>query len=229
MSTTAKDLIQAAAASRTANDPDKLWTPAELIGVVGRKVRSLYSRASRVNPWYFSKVTNVTPDGTVWALPTDAIVPLHFYGGGDAGTGAAAVLGGGTDPDADEVSLVLINDLDAELAPRVYQLGRSLYSPGGASDPSASVNGDKLNIVHSFMHAALDATAAWDAAANTLDASWPEHFNDLLILRLQRYIALKDGRQGDIEGIEDEYALVLADFDQELEDALTARSARHSS
>ncbi len=227
MATTAKDIIQAAFAGRTANDPDVLATKIELIGVLSRKLLSLYSHASRLNPWYFVKVTNVTPDGTKWARPTDATSLLWAYGGGNAGTGASAVLGGGTDPNTHRVHIVPFRDLAAELPPRVYQMGRDFFPTGHASDPSPNANGDKLNFVHSFRHAALDLTKSWDAAENTLHSSWPEHHNDLLVLPLQRYLAIKDGRQaGELVALDAEYQAQLKVFESELDMDLQGKSTR---
>lgn len=174
MSTTAKDIIEAAYARRTANHPEKLATKSELISVLSRFLQRISADVAKVNPWYFSTQEDVTGSSGVWDRPASAVVVMHVENA--SGT---------------EVSIVPFRQRDAEMAPRIYPLGRTFKTVGEASDPSGS---DVLTFTFSERLDALDSTAQWDAAANTLADTWPEHHNDLLADHLAAYLAIKDGR-----------------------------------
>jgi hypothetical protein len=187
MATTCRTLIEAAWNSSAANDPDTLATKSELIGVIDRRLKQLYIIAARYNPFFFGTTSSVTGDGTKWARPTDAELVITAYGDGTAGGGGDAKLTG-----TPEVSIVPFNDQDSELSPKIYQLGRDYYSAGSASDPSASTDGDKIKFYYAKQPADLDPSLDWEHATNTLATDWPEQFNDLLVLHLAYYMALKD-------------------------------------
>lgn len=189
MTTTAKALRDAAYSRSAANDPDKLATDFELIGVIDRRLKQIYSFAARNNPFYFGQGTSVTGDATKWPRPTAAELVFKVEADGPAGTGVDRKI---TTVGA-EVSIVPFEDREAEMAPRVYPLGRAYYSVGiAATDPSASVNGDKLKFYYSRRHADLNPALPPTDAANTLDADWPEQFNDLIVLHLAKYLNVKD-------------------------------------
>lgn len=213
MATTAKDLIQPALAARTANDPGKLAGTSELIRRLSSRLRLLYAEANRTNPWYFATSLNVSPSASRWARPAGSAV-LRVYDTGSA------------DPVDGRVYIVSLHDVEAELAPRIYPLGRDYYSVGRSGDPDAS--GDSLTFVMARLHAALDPTAAWDAAANTLEGAWPEHHNDLLITFLELYLARKDGRQADVAVLEPEYGELLAGFLEEIANDVSNPSVRNA-
>lgn len=189
MTTTAKKLIEAAYARSSANDPDKLATDSELIAVIDRRLKHIYSFAARRNPFYFGETASVVGDGTKWPRPTNAELIFKVEADGAAGTGAdRKIMTVGA-----EVHIVPFEDREAEHAPRVYQLGRAYYSVSlAATDPSASVNGDKIKFFSARRHASLDPALPSDDAANTLEADWPETFNDLLSLHIAKYLNIKD-------------------------------------
>lgn len=225
MSTTIKKLIDAAYAQSSANDPGKIATDAELIMLVDRRCKRLYSRAARKNPWYFGASANVAGDGVKWPRPATAELVFRAESAGGAGSGAnkkiAAV---GT-----EVSVVPFDDRDAELAPRIYPLGRAYYTVGiAATDPDVSANGDLLKFFFSRRHADFDPLLASDHATNTLEADWPEQFNDLFVLHIGRYLSRKDVMrdQGEYGALSDELKDVEALFEEHLEHELLAMKAR---
>lgn len=184
MTTTAKDLIQRAFARSTKNDPDKLANRKELIRALSDYVRGLYIDVAEVDEEFFQTSSAVTGVSGVWALPSTMIQPFVVL-----------------DADGDEVAVVPFRDQDAEIAPRVYQRGRSLYTVGETDDPATAA---VLTIYGSLKHPALDPDAAWDAAGNTLDSSWPEDHNEILVCELARYLAFKGGRPDEAKALEGE-------------------------
>lgn len=185
MATTCKTLIEGAYARSTANDPNRLATNAELIGVIDRRLKSIYSFAARRNPFYFGDTSMVVGDGSKWPRPANAelMIRVESAGGGVAKKIAAQ----GT-----EIAVVPFEDRNAEYSPKVYELGRGYYSVGGAADPDAGATGDTLAFFYSRRHPDLDPTKPTDDPTNTLEADWPEQFNDLIVLHLAKYLSLKD-------------------------------------
>lgn len=214
MATTCKLIIESAWARRTANDPDKLATGKELVRVIDRKLKQVYAKVGKVSRRFFATTSNVTPDGTKWVRPSDAIAVLWVESGGAAGTGADRKI----TPNGTRVYITPFSNRDAEVSPRIYPLGRNYLTEGGASNPSASANGDVLTFTYAKRHPDLAPDSATDASANTLDSTWPEHYNDILIAHVARYLAIKDGRP----------ATELTPLDieiKELEDLLLAEAA----
>ncbi|HET7322210.1 MAG TPA: hypothetical protein VFI96_06920 [Longimicrobiaceae bacterium] len=219
MATTCKTLIEAAWARRTANDPDTLGTEAELIGVIDRVIKALYALAADVNPYYFGKTASVEGNGSVWPIPSEAVRIFKAVADGASGTGVdrkITTLG-------QRVSIMRFIDQTGEIAPAIYRFGSGYYSPGRAAsgnalaDPSPSVNGDKIKLFYSKRHPDLDATAQPDAAANTLDSTWPEHYNDLLVIPQARYLAIKDGREAtEVQALDAEYEALERQFVSDL-------------
>lgn len=206
MATTAKDLIEAAWGRSTANDPISLATRKELIGALQRKLKQVYSLAIRRNPFYFAKSSNVVGAASKYAVPTDAeaVIAIEDATGG-------------------RVHIVPFFDKKGEQPPRVYRLGRDYISVGEASDPGAA---DTLTFVYGYLHADLDPEAAWDDAANTLEADWPEQFNDIMVVDLAQYLAIKDGVRGDLNALAHEEEKIMAVFEDHLDHAYQGTVAR---
>lgn len=198
MATTCKQIIEAAYARSTFNDPDKLATNAELVGVVDRRLKQLYSVVARENPLYFGKrsaatVASQRSGETVfsWARPSDAELIFRLEAGAP---GTAGVLTAGK-----EIHIVPFEDQAAEMSPKVYEFGQRYYSPDGSGDPEPSATGDTVVFFYSKRHPDLDSSVATDHASNTLDGSWPEQFNDLVVLHVARYLATKDQRGEEVQ------------------------------
>lgn len=181
MTTTAKDLIQRAFGKRTANDPDRLASRPEMIRALSDYIRQLYVEVAELDEEFFPTSSDVTGVAGVWAIPSTIIAVFRVL-----------------DANGDEVSIVPFRDPDADVAPRVYQRGTNLYTVGETGDPATTA---VLTLHGTLVHPELDQTALWDATANTLDASWPERHNELLVRELARYLAFKGGRAAEAESL----------------------------
>jgi hypothetical protein len=192
MATSSKTLIDAAFARSTFNDPGKLANDPELIAVIDRRVKQLYSLASGINPTFFGDQDDVTGVGGAFAIPTDAEMVLRIE-----------------EADGTEVNIVPFEDRTNDLAPRVYQFGSSYYTVGAAGDPGDT---DTLTFFFSKRHPDLNPTLAAAHATNNLDASWPQSFNDLIVLHLSKYLAVKDSRSEEVPQLEKEETALLQVF-----------------
>lgn len=183
MAVTAKEIINRAFGRRTANDPGKLATPKELVGVLSDTIRQLYAQVAAVGPRYFAAVSALTgPTGGKWPMPADAIVVWRAE-----------------DSTGKEVKIVDIGDKDAESPPRIFEIRPGFYSVGYvptaaeiADGMAADPTNGTLKFYYAKQHPPLDT--ALDPAAITLDASWPPQHNDILVDELAYYLAVKDGR-----------------------------------
>ncbi len=229
MPTTARVLIDAARARNVANDTSLAQDP-ELIRELDLRLKELYSFAARKAPLYFGAAASVAGDATKWPRTAGAELVFRVEADGAAGTGVDRKI----QTVGAKVHLVPLDDRQAELAPRVYALGRAYYSVGvAATDPSASVNGDKLKFFYSRLHPNLDPALAATHATNTLEADWPEQHNNLLIVYLAKFLSLKDAARSDSEyqALEKEEARLYRIFEAHLEHenyALTSRFAQIS-
>lgn len=173
---TPRDLIEAAYAKSTKNAPGTIATEStELLNLVNRMVRKFYIIAARVNPVYFASTTQVAAPGaaTPWDRPEGAESIFRIESGGS------------------EVVVVPFDDRTAEEGiAAVYRIGKQFYEAGNANDPDPS--SDALDFW--FSKRPTDA-ANLDA---TLDSSWEEQFNEMLVLELAIYLANKDGRADEI-------------------------------
>ncbi|UCC92569.1 MAG: hypothetical protein JSW25_07845 [Thermoplasmata archaeon] len=183
VTTTPQDIFESAYAKSTKNNPGAIATDAtELLNLVNRIIRKMYVVAARVNPGYFGVITQVSAPGTglPWARPegAESVFRIETVGGA-------------------EVVVVPYDDRVAEEnTPAVYRIGKNYYAAGNASDPDPST--DALN----FWTSKRPTDAA--LTTSTIDSTWEEQFNELLILEVALYLAKKDGRG-------DEVALFEAD------------------
>lgn len=172
MSTTPQQILNGAYGKSTKNQPGTIATEAtELLAVVTRALRGLYAAAARVSPSFFGIVVTVPKDAgtSSWPRPTDAESVFR------------AEL-----PDGSPVAIVPFDDRTVESAlPSIYPMGSSYYPAGLPTDPA----GD-LRLYYSKLP---DAPAG---LATTIDGTWPEQFNELLILETAIYLATKDGGSG---------------------------------
>src|SRR5690606_41849237 len=72
VTTTPQDIIEAAYAKSKFNIPGTIASESELLELVGRSLRGLYSFAARTNPYFFGKTKDVTFSAPGWAMPDDA-------------------------------------------------------------------------------------------------------------------------------------------------------------
>ena len=170
---TPREIITAAYAKSTKNQPEEIATnETELLEVVNRKVRSLFSPAATVNPLAFGKTDTMTWGGTAYPRPTDAESVFRIE---NAGAKVHIV-------PFDDRGLMGTQDA-------VYVLGTNYYVASGlAGNPALTAWYSKT------------PTDAADIDA-TIDASWPETFNNLIVLDVALYLAEKDGRDEELPGL----------------------------
>lgn len=199
MSTTVQDLIDRALQRSSFNDSG-IATDAEFIRQVDMGLKIAYQRAFTVQveaglePNYYGKLGSMVGSAGVFTPPADAIAVYHIQ-----------------EADGTEVRVVNQNDADAELAPRLYRRGVAFNTPGATDDPGAT---DTLTIWYAQTHPDLDDTLATTHATNTLDASWRESHNSLLVADLCAFLAQKDGRDVEFQQYQQEVASLWNLFDQ---------------
>lgn len=187
---TLRQLIDAAYSRSTFNDPDKLATDRELAAVIDRRFKEMFSIAAGINPYYFGKRSTVEGVAGEWSRPVDAEMI------------ARVEMADGT-----EVTVVPFEDKEAELPPCVYAFGRKYYKT-----PESTALPDTATLT--FFYSKSPATMS--TAADELDADWPEQFNDLIVLHVARYLAVKDQRVEEVQLFDAELASLLQSFQRHL-------------
>lgn len=169
---TAQQIIEAAYARSTANDPGKLATDGEMISVLDRLFQALYAVRAAAEPSGALARANLAAlagSPASATLPTDMIDLRRVQRNSDSA----------------KVNVIPVEEIDRSwhLAPAIYRQGNSVVSRGGAGDPVA---GDTLTIFH------LDAPATITALVSVLDARFPVRHHELLVVELAIYLATKD-------------------------------------
>jgi hypothetical protein len=188
--TTVQQIIEGAFSRSTANDPGKLATEGELLGVCNRIYQALFALAAAAAPEKFvSRVTaNLAGAPASAALTTDVIDIRRVQN----------ALGG-------KVNVIPVEEIDRgwHLAPAIYRQGGFLVSRGNTGDP---VVGDVLTVWQ------LDAPADLTGLASVLDVRYPTRHVELIIDYLAIYLSTKDeGRDAN------EFAALLKVRDMNLE------------
>ena len=188
VTTTPRDIIVSAYAKSMKNKPGTIATEStELLQLVIRALRGLYSVAARVNPTFFAESADVTLGSSVWARPetSESIYRIERVSGTTGGTGNAG----------DEVVVVPFDDKKAEEGLNaVYEFGQKFYSAGNSLDPT----GGDLKFYYSKRPT---DPATLDTA---LDALWQESYDELLILETAIYLAMKDTRAEEVKDLKGE-------------------------
>ena len=193
VTTTPRDILLAAYGKSTQNLPGDIATEAaELLQVVIRAMRGIYAAAARVNPYFFAEIRpDVAYDASRggWPRPEAAESVFRIEGQGSPG---------GRVPAGTEVVVVPLEDRTAEVGlPAVYRLGQVYRPAGNPADPNEN---DALT----FMYAKRpDDPAGLDSP---LDPLWTEQFNELLVLEVAIYLALKDERMEEVQALKQERA-----------------------
>lgn len=183
VTTTPQDIIEAAYAKSKFNIPGTIASESELLELVGRSLRGLYSFAARINPYFFGKTQDVTFSAPGWAMPDDA---EHIFRIESAGGGGANV------PARTRVWVVPFEDPKANgTKPSVYFFGGVFHPAGNPPDPNPST---QLRFYYS------KRPDMPTSLSSPLDPLWREQFNELLILEVAIYLALKDGGDGSRAG-----------------------------
>jgi len=179
MATQVQDILDAAFGKSTKNKAGQIATAAtELLGVVKRALYRYFAVIARTNPWMIATEATVGFAAGGWARPTAAQMILRIE-----------------ETDGTEVVVVPLTDKIAEASlPALYRLGRTFFPAGNANDPTS---GDLDFIYARFPTAPTLLT-------DSIDALWPEEFNECLIHDLALYLATKDGRNDELPGLESE-------------------------
>jgi hypothetical protein len=181
MPTNCRTLIEAAYSRSTFNDPEKLATKSELIGVIDRRMKQLYSVIARENPTYFGTRATMSSTNGTWERPNNPPAELIHRVETSDGT---------------QVHITPFDDRKGEQPPAVYQYGQQYHTVGRTNDPAQNA---ALTFFYSKRHPDLDPDKTPEHQDNQLDPMWPEQFNDLVVLHVARYLATKDGREGEIQ------------------------------
>lgn len=191
VTTKPRDIIEAAYAKSLKNRPGAIASESgELLQLVIRSMRGLYAFAARINPLFFAESAVVAQAAGAWPRPQNAEAVFRIE------TGAGV-----------EVVVVPFDDRRAEPGiGAVYEFGQK-YMPASAGAP------DPGNVPLTFYYAKRPTDPAnLDA---TIDAMWTEQFNELLILEVAIYLALKDGRADEVGALKadrDRWANLFAAF-----------------
>jgi len=189
MSTVAQDLVVAAIGRSSKNKGEILANNAsELLALIARLQQAAFSLAATVNYTVFAGFLDVAaqaesggPEDVGWLVPPDAecvfrIERLHTTEGGTGGKG-------------DQITEVMFDDRAAEPGkPCVYRLGGIYLPAGNAPDPT----GGDIRFYYSRV------PVAPTTIDDTLDAQWPDRFDNLLITQIALYLAKKDGRTDEV-------------------------------
>lgn len=168
--TTVQQIIEAAYARSTDNDPGKLAVDAELIAHLNRDYRARFALWSlKAGDAAIASVPLVLAGvPAVATLPTDIIDIDRIE-----------------DVSGNKINLIPINEKNRawHLAPAVYRQGLSVISRMQAGDPGL---GQTLVLFHN------DSPAALANLTDVLDARYPARFELLLVLGLAIYLDTKD-------------------------------------
>lgn len=165
---TPQDVLTAAYAKSKKNQPGKIANEAfELLGVVNRAMMAFFIYAARVNPYYYMGKKTVSFADGGWPAPvlSEALFLIEKSGS--------------------EVIVVPIEDKKAETArAAVYRDGQVYYGAGNTLDPSS---GDL-----DFIFSRTPVNAANLGA--TIDEAFPVSYQELPVLEVSIYLAIKDSR-----------------------------------
>lgn len=175
--TTAQNIIDWAYGKSLKNRPGDIATAGtELLNLVVRSMHGLYAYAARVNPVFFAETAAVTYVAPGWARPPLAESVIRIEDG-----------------TLREVVVVPYDQRNAEPGkPALWRFGQ-IYRPATLAAPNPQTG------TLTFFYAKRPTTPATVNA--TLDPLWTEQFNELLVLEMAIYLALKDGRGEEVPGL----------------------------
>jgi hypothetical protein len=182
----------------------------ELLPLLNRTLRGLFAEGARVNRRIFTQRLTVPVSSGTWPRPAAAEVVLQIEGGSGSGVEGTKVIE--VPYDQQHVDLH---------RPAVFVLGQRYYSRGTPADPAGG------SLI--FYYSARPATVA--SLTAPIDPLWPSQFDQLLVLEVARYLAVKDGgekRAQEIAAFESEYQREHARYVAWLEHESTTEVKTHS-
>ena len=183
VTTIVQDILDGAYSKSTQNQPGQIATESvELVELVTRLLRGLYSFAAAINPIHFAVKVPVTGVASVWARPENAEAVIRIE------TLAFA-----------EVSIVPYDDRLADNPnPSVYEFARVFTASEGQTTPPAPT------VVLDFWCSKRPVDPSPFTTSGVLDPDWQEDFNELLVLEVAIFLAIKDGRAAEAEQLKQE-------------------------
>lgn len=176
MATTPRDIIVAAYATNAANQPGAITTDeTELLDLVNRLVRALFSEAASINPTYFGKraTVNAATPNAGWPVPADAEAVFRVETPGGVNVWVVPYDDRALDPDRITV----------------FFLGRRYWPAGNVNDVTS---GDLV-----FWYARQPVDAA--TIDSVIDPDFPDGMVGVLIGLVALYLDIKDRRLQDAE------------------------------
>lgn len=188
---TPQDVLNQAYAKSLKNQPGFIANEAtELLAQVNRALRALYSIAASINPTFFGKSADMSEAGQTWLEPDDAESVYYM----EEKSGGA------------EVIVVPVNEQDVEPGKKaVYSVGR-VFRASSTNPPSA--------VVTAYYSKKSEIAAS---LSTPLDQTWDEGHNELLVLELALFLAIKDGRAEELGGLAQQRNMELRRFVTRLE------------
>ena len=180
VTTTPEQILAWAYAKSTKNKPGSIASESgELLQVVTRAMRGLFAFAARINPTFFAESAAVAFLSPGWARPQTAEVVFRIE-----------------DATFVEVAVVPFDQRKAEPGmPAVYSYGQ-VYRPASAAAPNPQAGS------LTFFYAKRPTDPA--TLQSVLDPLWTEQFNELLVLEVAIYLALKDGRNEEVPPLKEQ-------------------------
>jgi hypothetical protein len=191
VTTTPQSLINAAYAKSLKNKANTIASESgELLQLVIRTIRSLYAAGARINPYFFSESANVAFSAPGWARPEGAQLIYRIEA---ASSSPPTSITAGT-----EIAVVPFEAKATEPGkPALFRFGQ-IYRPVSASATVAPISPQNGTLTFYYSRRPTDPASL----AATVDPLWIEDFNEIPILRIARYLALKDGRGDEVAGID---------------------------
>ncbi len=179
VTTTVQDILDGAFAKSNKNQPGTIATSVtELLQAVIRATRGIYSFAAAIDPKHFADTLDVVGVGGSWERPevAEAIIRIE-------------------DAAFAEVVVVPLDDrLAADPQIALYEFAGEFIADATQTNPP----GDTDTLTFWFSKRPDDPLPV-DDLDGVLDPDWDEAYNELLILELALYLALKDGRDTEVQ------------------------------
>lgn len=171
----------------------------ELLALINRCLLSYFTLAAKLNPEYVGSIEMVAESAATWARPARAEMVWKV-------TTAAGVT----------VAVIPPDDRGMEAGlPAIYRLGRTFFAAGRGNDPTGNL----------LFYCAL-RPAPLASTSTALPATWDGTYDELLILDVALYLALKDNRQEELSRLTAEQEKWLALYREFLTHETTAMRRR---
>lgn len=178
---TAQSVVDQGFAKSSAARPETLNTPTELVDRINQCLREAFNVMSREQPALVGVRASVAFDGTGWPRPSNCQRVLGVFA-------SAATIANPVIPTGQELNVVPFDDqLFCVGSPSLTELGQSFVPVGQLMDPT----GGSVAIIYARTPVVVVTTD------DTIDALFPDQFQDFLNYDMAAYLAEKDQREQD--------------------------------